>query len=232
MPNILRTDLVMSNALARVFHVRSPKSMATAFTMDVDGRRYVITAKHFAEELEERVMVQFQNSWREIGMTVVGHGQGAVDISVLALHEAIGPDFEVLVAPETWHGQHMYFIGFPFGLRSEAATINEGWSIPLVKSAYLSAWTKMDGQYLMILDGHNNVGFSGGPVVCFESTESGPKTYVAGVISCYRVEPYGVFTDDSSVPVAQARGNSGIIFAWDIHHAVELIRDNPVGLEL
>lgn len=68
MPNLLRTDLVMSNALARVFHVRSSKSMATAFTMDVDGRRYVM-------EIGNRGHVVFRAK-PEIGTTTHAYSVG------------------------------------------------------------------------------------------------------------------------------------------------------------
>lgn len=54
------------------------------------------------------------------------------------------------------------FLGFPLG---NLGTVFLGIKFPLVKKAVVSGWVKHNGIELLLLDGHNNLGFSGGPVV-------------------------------------------------------------------
>lgn len=62
----------------------------------------------------------------------------------------------------------MYFLGFPFGklfsdVKFEKA--NERYSLPFVKKATWSASAPAGDGAVIFLDGHNNHGFSGGPIV-------------------------------------------------------------------
>jgi hypothetical protein len=82
---------------------------------------------------------------------------------------------------------------------------------------------------MWILDGINNAGFSGGPVIV--GTDNDLK--IVAVISGYSLEPTDVIRGD---PKAAADGpkntvgvNSGFILAYDISHAVDLIKKNPTG---
>ncbi len=79
------------------------------------------------------------------------------------------------------------------------------------------------------MDGQNNPGFSGGPVVF-----SGPsnKDYkVAGVISGYRVVHEPIYQGEKKLDLTYEY-NTGIILAYGIKHAVDLIKENPVGVPL
>ena len=58
--------------------------------------------------------------------------------------------------------------------------------IPLafMKKGIFSATTNENGAVVFFLDGHNNPGFSGGPVVYRDLNQSGaPVFYVAAVVS-------------------------------------------------
>ena len=74
----------------------------------------------------------------------------------------------------------------------------------------------------MAFDGHNNPGFSGGPV-CYKSmdTPDGAMS-IAAVISGYRFEKQDVL-DESGQPTGNyVKSNTGIIFAYDIREAVRV----------
>lgn len=82
----------------------------------------------------------------------------------------------------------------------------------------------------VLIDGLNNPGFSGGPVY-FQPIGQKEKHCVAAIISSYRYnwEPIyikGVKTD------AQYQFNTGIVIAYTINHAVDLIDNNPIGFEI
>jgi hypothetical protein len=78
-----------------------------------------------------------------------------------------------------------------------------------------------------VLDGINNEGFSGGPVVF----RSGKQQKIMGVISAWRQEPVQVAYASSTplLPKATVRVNSGFIIAYDIHHAIKAINKRPIG---
>ena len=74
----------------------------------------------------------------------------------------------------------------------------------------------------IFLDGHNNPGFSGGPVVITNlGNESKHKMRIIGVISAYLNEekviktPYGDFKN---------RENSGIVVSYAFDHVFEIIK--------
>lgn len=102
--------------------------------------------------------------------------------------------------------------------------------MPFVKKAILSTMSRTaDGIERLFLDGHNNPGFSGGPVVWAEAGRNAYK--VAGVISGYREENEPVYVGGEPTAMAY-RYNTGIIIAYGIEHATHLIEHNPIGLEL
>ena len=170
-----------------------------------------------------------QGKWNDLDVNVVGHAPGSVDISVLGSDQVtptlplpIGSDGLVV-------GQDMFFLGFPYGMIADVGPINRGLPFPLVKKGTLSAVTRDDsGGHLLLLDGHNNPGFSGGPVVFSAPGTPATNLRVAGVVSGYRFERKPVM-DENRVTDLAVHENTGIIITYDIRHAVEVIRGNPVG---
>ena len=160
----------------------------------------------------------------------MGHCEGNVDISVLAADIRISPKHPL---PTTTGGitlgQDVYFLGFPYGLTSEIGELNQNFPLPLVKKAILSAF--YPATKLLLLDGHNNPGFSGGPVVFSEVGKPANQLSVAGVISGYHPRMKSVYLEGKRTPL-EFEYNTGIIVAYGIKHAVDLIRQNPIGFNL
>ena len=129
--------------------------------------------------------------------------------------------------------QQVFFLGFPLGLTGSGEEINRKFPLPLVKTGIVSA-IDFTPPYKFWIDGHNNLGFSGGPVVFMphELKQSGSAEYkIAGVIRGYwpsREKVYG----NSNQEIGYVRENSGIILAHGINHAVDLIESNPIGCEI
>jgi hypothetical protein len=166
------------------------------------------------------------------------------------------------------------FLGYPYGSGWRASTpfytVNKGskpagdggkytisdttktsawaWS-PFVKRCTLSASMVQNGITIFVLDGINNLGFSGGPVV----TGHGGSLDVFAVVSSFHAEPLEVLPAPepgqaylSPIPPppplpgqkskAQPRevveSNSGLILAYDITPAIKAIHDNPIGPQL
>jgi hypothetical protein len=112
----------------------------------------------------------------------------------------------------------------------EGKQSNNGYPLPFVKRGILSAYIfgdVIDGFYL---DAINNPGFSGGPVVA-RGAQPGDID-VVGVVSGYRSQQEAVSM--RGVPSAElsVQTNTGLLLAFNIRHALQVIEKNPVGFPI
>jgi hypothetical protein len=120
--------------------------------------------------------------------------------------------------------QECYFLGFPFGLKIEDKTskLNNGFPIPFVKKGIISSFSTGDPNEIqrIFIDGHNNPGFSGGPVVVENQSGKERKWNIIGVISSYMNE-----SKIAKSPVGDIinQENSGIIISFATNHAIKII---------
>jgi len=223
--------MIPDNVLQRTFCMQYRDETATCFTLDLYRKQYIVTARHALPDVGQAVSIGIQHDgqWKELVCRVVGSAAGEVDISVLAPSHAISPSLTLEPnARSICLGQDAYFLGFPYGLQSVVGEANADFPFPLVKRACVSMLAMAPGspRYLL-LDGHNNPGFSGGPVI-YSPREQPQSTMVAGVISGYRYAWDNVFLDNRETNM-MIRYNTGIITAYSIDYALELIRANPIG---
>ena len=226
--------MIASNALQRTFQLRFAGIMGTCFTIDVDDRQYLCTAKHCVKSYTCGPIDLFHDKkWKAVDVELVGYGTENTDIAILAPTKQLSPshplpaDHKNLIL-----GQDVYFLGFPFGLRSEAGELNRQFPLPLVKRATVSAMWFFDGpQRVLLLDGHNNPGFSGGPVVFAPAGKPATQPRVAAVVSAFRYHAQPVLLHDKETELA-IRENTGIIITYAIEHAVEAIKSNPIGAKI
>lgn len=79
---------------------------------------------------------------------------------------------------------------------------------------------------MYLLDGHNNLGFSGGPVVW---KDPGAQEWnVAAVISGYRHVDEPVYIGTEATPLTY-RHNTGIIVSHGVEAVFDLIALKPIG---
>lgn len=137
----------------------------------------------------------------------------AVDVAAFLLSDAVTPDLALHATSDgAVFSQDAYFMGFPYGLGLKSA----GLTYPFVKKAIFSAFERLSGVTLWFLDGINNPGFSGGPVVFCKNWAT--DWHVAAVVSGYRTERLAVEGDAGEVPM-----NTGIIVAYDVQHGIDAI---------
>ncbi|MGK9368497.1 hypothetical protein ACSSWA_06320 [Melioribacter sp. Ez-97] len=160
---------------------------------------------------------------------LTGH-HATADVSVISINQILAnlelePSSNGIVL-----GQDTFFLGFPYQIAdAEHSEINRNFPLPLVKKATLSAILN-DGQgNYMLLDGINNPGFSGGPVVFTQPNQNRYK--IAGVISGYRYVEDSVY-DNGVETQYKIRTNIGLIIAYNIEYAIELIQANPNGVKI
>lgn len=215
--------------LNRVLKIKTSNGVGTAFTLIRNNRQYLITAKHVVEGIASGALIEiYMNSGpKPCTVDVVGISNSKGDVAVLSPRILITPNQEVICGAEgIVLGQDLYFLGFPFEENSHI----KGLSIiplPFIKKAILSAAQNIDSQEIFWLDGINNPGFSGGPVV-FRELESGCLK-IAAIISGYRTNPLPLTVNGVATPYSVAE-NTGLILSYSIDMAFRLIDGNPIGL--
>ena len=85
--------MITANFIHRTFRIKCGKSVGTGFTVDVDGKQYLVTAKHVVAGFGSATGLEvFENGvWVAISASLVAHGGDGVDVSVLAPAVAMSP---------------------------------------------------------------------------------------------------------------------------------------------
>ena len=224
---------ITANVIYRTFQISFGKDFGTCFAVDYENRQYIVTARHIVETITDSAIIRIkhQKVWKDCPVDLVGHCDGEVDVSVLAAGFQLAP--KIPLPPTSDHialGQDVYFLGFPYGFTTEFENLNRNFPLPLVKKAILSAI--YPDTNLLVLDGHNNPGFSGGPVVFSKEGQPPNKLSVAGVIAGYHYEWKPVYCGRKRTRHLEFKDNTGIILAYNIKHAEDLVRQNPIGFDL
>src|SRR3954452_22937137 len=184
---------VTSNVLTRVLELKSGTQIGSGFTFDVDGRQYLITAKHIVAGLKDKDFVDVfaGNQWSKIDVQVFRCAD-PVDIAVLVPSRLLTLSYTLEPVSKTHQfvvGQDAYFLGFPYGISmSKWSSLNLQRPFAFTAKASISASVQEDGAEVLLLDGRNNPGFSGGPVVFRDLLQEKPTFYLAGVVSGFRPE--------------------------------------------
>jgi len=227
------------NVLTRVYQIRFNGTTGTAFLVDYEDRQYFVTAGHIVETAGSQASVEmmgpgFQN-WKDFPVTVLHGRNKCVDVAVLIPNERKLSKADPIPYPYSFaFGQEAYFLGFPYGLYTSFG--DHGPGVALIKHAYVSAKVSCaaiirDGnkdEQLLLLDGLNNPGFSGGPVVApdmFSPFTTIRMQKLIGVISGFRNDPVPLRVDGRDVANASTPTNTGIIVAVPIERVVEIIKD-------
>ncbi len=134
--------IITTNILQRTFRLQYDGFTGTCFTIDVDSRQYIITARHSVSSIAgpSVVQIQHENTWKNLQIELVGHGEHGVDITVLAAGFRLSPahPLHTTIGGLTI-SQDMYFLGFPYGLTNDGGNLNANFPFPLVKKGILSA---------------------------------------------------------------------------------------------
>jgi hypothetical protein len=243
------------NILTRMTMIESHYGRGTTFSIDVDHREYWITAKHiltgakhppYGAVTSKSVLLsildptaQGPERWLPVNFSVIDAGKD-IDIVILAPPNPLlkNPLPSIPASDSALIGGDCAFLGFPYGGGWRGRFDNgQSYWMPFIKHCGLSALPDVEPKF-MVLDGINNEGFSGGPVIY----KTGPEQQVLAVISGYLQEPTDVFasattkkvpakTSEPSKPVRRLRVNlnSGFIIAYSISYAMDAIHRNPIG---
>jgi hypothetical protein len=227
---------VTSNVFERVLNVRvnagtDLEGTATAFTLDVDGREYLITAKHVVQGLkdDDKIDVFMSGHWTSLAIKVF-RCEDPIDIAVLIPPYQLTVNFDLPFDNRDieW-GQEVYFLGFPYGIQSAGGTSGP-YPSALIKRATFSGDRSLDvakKAVMIFLDGYNNPGFSGGPIVYRDIRQGGYIMKVVGVVSGFvpevvpAMQRHDINSPADAGPAAKLqpwriqRRNDGTYFEYD-----------------
>jgi S1-C subfamily serine protease len=228
--------------LSIVFQVKFKNQVGSAFAIDVDNRQYIISAGHLFQSVKDGDVAEFliDGNWQSIVVRPIFPPLKETDIVALAPDKQVAPRMEVEIGfSQVRLGQDVYFLGFPFGLGSR--TMSGPAMIPFVKKGIFSAIDSRDEAGRVIyVDGHNNPGFSGGPII-FANFDKNRALQIGGVIAGYRHQPSRVVEmleipsaeqekNEKKIPVVLE--NTGIVVGFVIDEIIKGIRASPIGFPL
>ena len=234
--------MITSNVIQRTFHIRYGDTAGTAFAIDRGSRQYLVTARHVVKDITSANSIEIlhERQWKTLSVEVGGIGADAIDVSVLACPIRLTPPHPLLASNAGLaYSQQVYFLGFPFGWHSGMENLNRELPVPFVKAGIVSAMITGPASRIYI-DAHGNRRFSGGPVVFAPNGKSVGELRVAGIVSEAPKPRLETVVDkagrplvgDDGKPMAYFPENQGLVMAFDIRHATDLIDANPVGLQL
>ena len=224
------------NILSRVFRIRLHGShkAGTAFTIDVDSRQYLVTAKHVIPDatLNDSIDIFHENQWKSLPVQVFFSAVDSTDIALIVPPIQLSPTFPAPPSSDKMMlGQDCYFIGFPYGLYTDEQGAMSGFPLPLIRKGTLSAMIRHSGWMSIVVDGNANPGNSGGPLVFWQADS---KMYqICGVMRrVYLLKDTAMAKiGDDSVPIF-FRKAAGLAEATEIGSVLDLIKAHPIGVKI
>lgn len=225
--------IIGSSFTNRVFMIKYGEAIGTSFVIDVDNKQYFVTAKHVISKAKENDLIGIYSNgiFKDYTLHLIGHHDIA-DISVFSINFR-SPNItkrNIQCIGEPVYGQDMAFLGFPFAMTQDevAKIVNNGYPLPFLKRATMSAIMQEGDEKIFMLDGINNPGFSGGPVIYYNIKLK--ENCIGAVISGYKQQHDEIVDSKGKVISGVASlGNAGLIRSWSIKYAIDLINQNPTG---
>ncbi len=221
--------MIVSEIITKIRHLRvAEECTGTGFLTEQNGCVCLVTARHLVQHLMrgDAIEIQRNGNWEPVVIQEIAHDP-KLDVSVIVTQLPLGVILNSvdLSMERIIYGQDVYFLGFPHGWFGDVGTLLSGYPLPFVKRALVSNLTG-GGDKEFYLDGINNPGFSGGPVV-FKNSASG-SWQIGGVISGYRYIEQDVIGSKNAELKYEV--NTGIVVASPINSAVSLIRELTASL--
>ena len=142
------------------------------------------------------------------------------DVAVFSLDDTKLVDESMTLTPSAEGialSQGVFFLGYPLPDR-----VPLGSTLPFVKQGILSQNALIGGVNVWWIDGMNNPGFSGGPVVFNRGGVGNVNWQVMGIVTGYVTQEIAVAGGLPGL-AGLVPTNSGIIMAYDIKHATDAI---------
>ena len=220
----LAQDAVPGEILGRTMLIKIGNSFGTAFTIDHKGKLYLVTARHVVAGLpvsNATIQISRPTGWIDYHIRrILFPPSNHADIAVLDTGEQAAQPYEIANMTDLGgptFGQQVWFLGYPWGLHTR---LKNG-EIPFIKRGTMSAIDTSDPRaVLLYIDGFNNPGFSGGPILYWDFSKHAYS--IMGVVQGYRPDTAKVMVKGSPTDTGLLV-NSGILIGYSIEHAIQAI---------
>ena len=223
-------EMLNVNALTRVIQIRYNESLGSGFTVELNGKQFLVSAKHLFNGILSGtvtdILVYNEKKWKNLKVQIFFHKIEQIDIVVMKFlrNKKITIDFPIkMTTMGLLYGQEMFILGYPLGLKTESHSLDSGYPLPLIKKGIVSTIINENNICMLLLDVINNKGFSGGPVV---STKNNEMNFI-GVISGYAPYHTPVLEKnaDGSLKSSQyiVQENTGLAISYSIEHVKEIM---------
>jgi hypothetical protein len=228
--------MITNNIIGRVFFLKSDFGTGTGFTVEYNDKQYLITARHLFRKDSDKppfpkiinhkdnieVSIFHDNIWKTLNVKVYFNKHIDIDIAILSLPFDISHRQKINIESHgLMYGQDAYFLGFPYQMFCDSTGLNNEFPFPFIKKCVFSAYKKgINDEVIFFFDGHNNPGFSGGPIVFVE--EKTKETRICAVVRGYIPQVGDINLQQT---LANYTENSGIIVSYNSSHATEILKD-------
>lgn len=222
-------DFITSRALETTFLIQTDISQGTCFTYLLQKEEYLVTAKHlFKSSLNNkdstRIKLFIDEKLQEFTAQYYISNDPTIDIAVLKINSSISKYQPYSNTEKTALGQELYFLGYPFFSNKQFRTLDKNLgTFPLVKKAVFSGSYPTSNYVVHFLDGQNNPGFSGGPVIAYDYTNG--EHGIFGIISGYYNEEKSLRNMGKAEIGKYILENSGIIKCFPITLVKEILNE-------
>jgi hypothetical protein len=224
-PFVSAQDAVPGEILNRTIYISYGNEAGTAFKMDYQGTIYLVTAKHVVAGVPQSgatIRIRQEGEWKDYHtVRTIYPFSPEVDIAIFETEEKLTTPYLIGATGSVTFGQPVWFVGFPFG---GLGTRWRGGSFAFIKRGTLSAMDSTNPDAIVLyIDGFNNSGFSGGPIVCWDFSKHVYE--IIGVVQGYKPEAAKALINGQPVDT-QILVNSGILVSYSIEHAIKAIEAN------
>lgn len=213
--------MINTNILQRVFFVKYWNNVWTAFTIEVNNKQYLISAKHIFSwfDKSDNIEIFHQNQRKKILVEAIFCDKDTIDIIAFKLPLQISPKYEIIPSfGNIILSQDVFFLWFPYSFAAPDFELNRWFPFPIVKKWILSAmWIKDEyWNELFLIDWHNNKWFSWWPVVFFENNSR--KLHIWWVISWYYIDQKDIQEQTKFI-----QENSWLFYGYSIKYIVDVL---------
>ena len=109
--------MLTTNVLMRIFKLRYGGKSGTCFTMEVDHRQYLVTARHIVKNIDntDTISIFHEEEWKMMDVTVAWNSNDDHDIMIFSPQIQLSPSFPLEpTSAGMGVGQDIYFCGYPY----------------------------------------------------------------------------------------------------------------------
>lgn len=237
-------DAVPTDILYRTVPIVAGDGAGTGFFVDSQEKLYLVTARHVVNSLpicNGHVLVWFDGQWKQLAAVRTLFPDSDADVAVLETEWKSPKPFGVppmsdLGTDGPTFGQQVWFLGYPLwssvhphGVSS--AFMKDKKIIPFIKRGTLSAIDSTNqNSTVLYIDGINNKGFSGGPIVYWSF--SAHEYRILGVVRGYLNDEFPQEWTINGQKVSETvLANSGILVGYSIKSVLDTIKAGQLRIK-